>query len=148
MYNNVTGNLLQSKTILQMQVIGVRMKGQFISNFTDEFHQIIWNAVKSLEVMLSVEQAWQMELAPIFQYKPCAANYLLVNMDAFGLQWVKTSIGTQTRGGSTMINTTWHAKIDAQQTFYFVILSVEGALIDIAVSMKAMLELFTDAHGT
>ena len=60
-------------------------KGQFITNFTDGFYQIIWNPVKSLEVMLTVEQAWQMELAPIFQYKPCVTNHLLVNLYAFAM---------------------------------------------------------------
>ena len=60
--------------MLQMQVIGVRIKGQFISNFKSGFYQIIWNPVKSLEVMLAVGQAWKMELAPIFPYKPCDTN--------------------------------------------------------------------------
>ena len=71
--------------MLQMLVIVVRIKGQFFSNFTDGFYQITWNPVKSLGVMLTVRQAWQMELAPIFQYKPCATNHLLVNMDAFAM---------------------------------------------------------------
>ena len=52
--------------MLQMQVIGARIKGQFITNFTDEFYQIICNPVKSPEVMLTVGQALQMELVPIF----------------------------------------------------------------------------------
>ena len=47
-----------------------------------------------------------------------------------------------------MINTPWHAKIEAQQLFYFMILPVGGTLIDLAVSMKTRLELYTDAHGT
>ena len=47
-----------------------------------------------------------------------------------------------------MINTPWHAKIDAQQLFYCMILLVGGALIDLAVSMKARLELYTDARET
>ena len=47
-----------------------------------------------------------------------------------------------------MINTPWHAKMDAHQLFYFVILSVGGTLIDAGVSMKARLYLYTDAHGT
>ena len=63
------------------------------------------------------------------------------------LQGVKISIGTQTRSGSTIINTPWHAKIDAKHLFYFVILLVGGTLIDLAVSMKARLELCTDAHA-
>ena len=46
-----------------------------------------------------------------------------------------------------MINTPWHAEIDAHQLFYFVILSVGGTLIDLVVSMKARLELYTDIHG-
>ena len=73
--------------MLQMKAIGARVKGQFISHFTDGFYQIIWNPVKSLEVMLTVGQAWQMELAPIiqYQYQTCATNHLLVNMDAFAL---------------------------------------------------------------
>ena len=71
--------------MLQMQVIVVRIKGQYISNFTDGFYQIIWNPVKSLEVMLTVGQVWQMELVPIFQYKPFITNHLLVNIDAFAM---------------------------------------------------------------
>ena len=47
-----------------------------------------------------------------------------------------------------MINTPWYAKIDAQDLFYFMILPVGGTLIDLAVSMKARLELYIDAHGT
>ena len=85
LYNTVTGNSLESNSMLQMQVIGVRIKGQFISNFTVGFYQIIWNPVKSLEVKLTVGQAWQMELVLIYQYKPCATNHLLVNMDALAM---------------------------------------------------------------
>ena len=75
-----------------------------------------------------------MELVPIFQYKP-------VPPITYGWMWmplqeVNISIGTQIRSGSTMINTHWHAKIDAQQLFYFMILSVERILIDLAVSIK------------
>ena len=47
-----------------------------------------------------------------------------------------------------MINTPCHAIINAQDFFYLVILPVGGSLIDPAVSMKARLELYTDAHGT
>ena len=47
-----------------------------------------------------------------------------------------------------MINTAWNAKINAQALFYFMILPVGRNLIDLAVSMKARLELYTDAHGT
>ena len=47
-----------------------------------------------------------------------------------------------------MINTPWHAKIDAQQLVCLMILPVGGALIDLSVSMKARLELYTNAHGT
>ena len=85
LYNIVTGNLLQSNSIIQMQVIGARIKGQFITNFKDGFYQIIWNPVKSLEVMLTVGQVWQMELVLIFQYKPRITNHLSVNMDAFAM---------------------------------------------------------------
>ena len=49
---------------------------------------------------------------------------------------VKISIGTHTRSGSTMINTPWHAKIEAQDLFYFIIVPIGGTLIDLAVSMK------------
>ena len=35
-----------------------------------------------------------------------------------------------------MINTPWHAKIDAQELFYFMILPVGGTLTDLAVSMN------------
>ena len=64
------------------------------------------------------------------------------------LQGVKISIDTHTRSGSTVFTTPCHAKIDAQEFFYLVILPVGGSLIDPAVSMKARLELHTDAHGT
>ena len=64
------------------------------------------------------------------------------------LEGVKISIGTHTRSSSTMINTPWHAKIDAQELFYFMILPVGGTLIDPAVALKKRLELYTDAHGT
>ena len=47
-----------------------------------------------------------------------------------------------------MINTPWCVKIEAHGLFYLMILPVGGTLIDLAVSMKARLELYTDAHGT
>ena len=56
------------------------------------------------------------------------------------LKGAKISICTHTRGGSTMIKTPWHAKIDAQELFYFMTLPVGGTLIDLALSMKARLE--------
>ena len=57
LYNIVTGNLLQRKSMLQMQFIGERTKVQCISNFTDgfQFRKTIWNFVNSLDVMLTVE---------------------------------------------------------------------------------------------
>ena len=70
-----------------------------------------------------------------------------MNINAFA-RGVKITIGTHTRSGSTMINTAWNAKIDAQELFYFMILPVGGNSIDLAVSMKARLELYIDAHGT
>ena len=45
-----------------------------------------------------------------------------------------------------MINTPCHAKIDAQKLFYFMILPVEGTLIDLSVLMNT--RLYTEAHGT
>ena len=56
------------------------------------------------------------------------------------LQEVNISIGTQIRSGSTMINTHWHAKIDAQQLFNFKILTVGRILIDLAVSIMGTLQ--------
>ena len=47
-----------------------------------------------------------------------------------------------------MINTPWYAKIEAQQLFYFTILQVGETLMDLAVSMKSRLKLYTDAYGT
>ena len=47
-----------------------------------------------------------------------------------------------------MINTPWHAKIEAQQLFYFTILQVGETLMDLAVSMMSRLNLYTDANGT
>ena len=79
-----------------------------------------------------------MELVPIFQYKPVPPiTYWWIWMS---LQEVNISIGTQIRSGSTMINTHWHVKIDAQQLFYFIILPVGRILIDLAVSIKGTLQ--------
>ena len=77
-----------------------------------------------------------MELVPTFQYKPVPPiTYWWIWMP---LQEVNISIGTQIRSGSTMINTHWHAKIDAQQLF--MILPVGRILIDLAVSIKGTLQ--------
>ena len=54
------------------------------------------------------------------------------------LQEVNISIGTQIRSGSTMINTHWHAKIDAQQLF--MLFPTGRILIDLAVSIKGTLQ--------
>ena len=56
------------------------------------------------------------------------------------LQEVNISIGTQIGSGSTMINTHWHAKIDAKHLFYFMILPVGRILIDPTVSIKGTLQ--------
>ena len=56
------------------------------------------------------------------------------------LREVNISIGTQIRSGSTMINTHWHAKIDVQQLFNFMILPVGRILIDLAVSITGTLQ--------
>ena len=77
-----------------------------------------------------------MELVPTFQYKPVPPiTYWWIWMP---LQEVNISIGTQIRSGSTMINTHWHAKIDAQQLF--MILPIGRILIDLAVSIKGTLQ--------
>ena len=57
LYNIVTGNLLQRKSMLQMQFIGERVKAQCLSNFTDGFQvrKTTWNFVNSLDVMVTVE---------------------------------------------------------------------------------------------
>ena len=60
-----------------MQFFGARMQAQMFSNFADGFHKTVWNLVKSLEVVLPVGREWQMELAAIFQYKPCTTNHLM-----------------------------------------------------------------------
>ena len=79
-----------------------------------------------------------MELVPIFQYKPVPPiTYWWIWMS---LQEVNISIGAQIRSGSTMINTHWHAKIDAQQLFNFMILPVGRILIDQAVSITGTLQ--------
>ena len=126
-----------------MQFIGEWMKAHCIANFTYVFRKTIWNRVKSLDVMLTAGQAWQW-LAPIIQYKPYAPNHLLVNMNAFERRGVSKSLGVLQQW-STFPD---HAKIDAQELFYFMILPVGGTLIDLAVSMKARLEHYTDGHGT
>ena len=55
-YNIVTGNVLQSKAMVQMQFIGKRIRAQCISNFTDGFQvrKAIWNLANSLDVMPTV----------------------------------------------------------------------------------------------
>ena len=57
LYNIVTGNLLQRKSMLQMQFIGERMEAQCLFNFIDIFQvrKTIWNFVNSLDSMLTVE---------------------------------------------------------------------------------------------
>ena len=57
LYNIVTENWLQRKSMLQMQFIGERMEAQCIFNFTDGFQvrKTIWNFANSLDVMLTVE---------------------------------------------------------------------------------------------
>ena len=122
------------------------MKAQHISNSRDGYRKTIWNLVKSLEVILTIGQAWQMKLVPIFQYSPCATNHFCSIW--MPLQGVKIPIGTQTKSGSKMVNTTRHVKIDAKLFFYFMILPVGKTLIFLPVSVKAKLELYTDGHGT
>ena len=79
-----------------------------------------------------------MELVPIYQYKPVPLiTYWWIWMP---LQEVNISIGTQIRSGSTMINTHWHAKIDAKHLFYFMILPVGRILIDPTVPIKWTLQ--------
>ena len=80
-----------------------------------------------------------MELVPRFQYKPMPPITYWIWMP---LQEVNISIGKHIRSGSTMINTHWHAKIDAQQLFYFMILPVGRVLIDLAVSIKGTLQKY------
>ena len=77
-----------------------------------------------------------MELVPTFQYKPVPP--ITCWWIWMPLQEVNISIGTQIRSGSTMINTRWHAKIDAQQLY--MILPVGRILIDLAVSIKGTLQ--------
>ena len=79
-----------------------------------------------------------MGLVPIFQYKPVPP--ITCWWIWMSLQEVNISIGTQIWSGSTMINTDWHVKIDAQQLFYFMILPVGRILIDLAVSIKGTLQ--------
>ena len=77
-----------------------------------------------------------MELVPTFQYKHVPPiTYWWIWMP---LQEVNISIGIQIRSGSTMINTHWHAKIDAQQLF--MILPAGRILIDLVVSIKGTLQ--------
>ena len=42
-----------------MQFIGRWMKAHCIANFTRGFRKTIWDLVKSLKVMLTAAQAWQ-----------------------------------------------------------------------------------------
>ena len=79
-----------------------------------------------------------MELVPIFQYRPVPPiTYWWIWMS---LQEVNISISTQIRSGSTMINSHWYAKIDAQQLINFMILPVGRSLIDLAVSITGTLQ--------
>ena len=79
---------------------------------------------------------------------PITYWWLWMSLQGVGVGgWVKIFIGSHTRSGSTMINTPWHAKIEAQELFYL-ISPVGGTVIELAVSMKARLNLYTDAHGT
>ena len=124
-----------------MQFIGGWMK----ANFTYGFCKTIWNLVESLKVMLIAGRAWHVAGPPYFNITLCHQSFIWMPLQGGG---VKISISTHTRSGSTMINTPWYAKINAQELFYFMILPVEGTLIDLAVSMRVRLEFYTDAHGT
>ena len=136
LYTIVTGNMLQRKSISQIHFIGEWIKAHCIANFTCGFRKTIWDLVNAFKVMLTAGQAWQVADPHISIKKPGATNHLLVIMNTFARE-VKISIGTHTRSGSTMmINTPWHAKIEAQELFYFIIVPVGGTLIDLAVSMK------------
>ena len=79
-----------------------------------------------------------MELVPILQYKPVPPiTYWWIWMS---LQEVNISISTQIRSGSTMISTHWHAKINGQQFFNFMIMPVGRILIDLTVSITGTLQ--------
>ena len=51
--------MFQGKSISQMQFIGEWMKAHCIANFTYGFRKTIWNLVKSLKVIMTAGQAWQ-----------------------------------------------------------------------------------------
>ena len=132
--------MLQRKSILQMQFIGEWMKPH-----KRDFARLF----QTREVLRGNAGCWTSMAngcPPYFNINSVPPiTYWWIWMF---LQGVKISIGTHTRSGSTMINTPWYAKIDAQELFYFMILPVGRTLIDLAVSMKARLELYTDALGT
>ena len=129
-----------------MQFIGEWMNARCIANFTYGFRKTIWNHLKSLKVMLTAGQTRQVA-CPLISIQTLCQQSHIGEYECL-CKGVKIAIGTHTRSGSTMLNTPWYAKIDAQELFYFMILPVGGTLIDLAVSMKARLELYTDVHGT
>ena len=75
--NIVTGNLLRSKSILQIQFNGKQMKAQCISNLTEKFHKTIWNLVKSFEVML-LDRCDKCSWSPCFKLNPMPPNERLI----------------------------------------------------------------------
>ena len=134
--------MLQRQSVLLMQFIGELMKAHCISNFTGGFARLFEVVGGNADCWTSMPNGWR----PYFNINPVPTiTYWWISTP---LQEGKISIGTHIRCGPTMINTPWHARIDAQELFYFMILPVGGSIIDLAGSMKARLELYTDAHGT
>ena len=99
------------------------------TNFARLF-QTLWSPWRLCWLMDNMPNGWP----PYFNINPVPSIfYWWIWMP---LQRVKIAIGTHIRSGSTMINTPWHAKIDGQESIYFMVLPVGGTLIDLGVSMN------------
>ena len=131
--------MLQRKSISKMQFIGEWMKAHCIANITYRFRKTIWNLVKSLKLMLTAGQAWQVAGSlPYFNINP---------VPQITYWWIWMPLQAESK--SPLVHTLGVAQHDQHSlACYFMILPVGGTLIDLSVSMKAKLELYTDARGT
>ena len=98
--------------------------------------------------LLTVGQARQMELAPMFQYELCAVPPLII--DEYGCPRKGSKSPLVLKLGVVQQRPTLPDMlfVDAQQLLYHVVWPIGGTPVDLAASMKARVEVYSDAHRT
>ena len=145
--------LLQSKSMSQMPCIlenrsspvksmEVMAKGVKVGN----------TAIYDMETiflrLLTVGQARQMELAPMFQYELCAVPPSII--DEYGCPRKGSKSPLVHKLGVVQQRPTLPDMliVDAQQLLYHVVWPIGGTPVYLAASMKARVEVYSDAHRT